>query len=320
MGRTRTVATSESRTRPPSGVSIGICRTLLTEARLRGHERALVVGAATGYAAAVLARLVRALVALEEDEELVAFARKALAGSGVDLVRGPLAKGWAKGAPYDFILIDGAVEQVPAEIVAQAAEGASIALALLDRGVSRLAIGRVVAGALAHGRELDLRAAWPLVAGAFFVSMVAADLVSGIVHWLADTWALFTATVTFGSVPESRLGPETGATNSVFPDMVLIFQVLTVPLFGLVTEIESLLAKPSAVHPGPFAGMLMVRNPKGSMPTVTEPWYGTLAPPCKLIAEVVLASSVLLPLNLVVPLKVMGPAAGLLRLILKLLA
>src|SRR5437763_7608360 len=71
---------------------------LLTEARLRGHERALVVGAATGYAAAVLARLVRALVAHEEDEELVAFARKALAGSGVDLVRGPLAKGWAKGA------------------------------------------------------------------------------------------------------------------------------------------------------------------------------------------------------------------------------
>ena len=119
---------------------------LLTEARLRGHERALVIGAATGYAAAVLARLVGAVVALEEDEELFAFARKALGGSGVELVRGPLAKGYAKGAPYDFILIDGAVEQLPTAIVAQAAEGAAIALALLDRGVSRLAIGRVVAG------------------------------------------------------------------------------------------------------------------------------------------------------------------------------
>src|SRR4051812_11414158 len=72
-------------------------------------------GAAPVLPGGVLPRLVRALVALEEDEELVAFARKALAGSGVDLVRGPLARGGAKGAPYDFILIDGAVEQVPAE-------------------------------------------------------------------------------------------------------------------------------------------------------------------------------------------------------------
>ena len=61
--------------------------------------------------------------------------------------RGPLAKGYAKGAPYDFILIDGAVEQVPRPIVEQAGEGATIALALLDEGVSRLAAGRVVAGA-----------------------------------------------------------------------------------------------------------------------------------------------------------------------------
>jgi protein-L-isoaspartate(D-aspartate) O-methyltransferase len=120
---------------------------LLTEARLRGHERALVIGAATGYSAVVLSRLVASVVALEEDEELVAFAREALDGSGVALVRGPLAKGHAKAAPYDFILIDGAVQQVPPAIVEQVADGGAIALALLDQGVSRLAIGRVVAGA-----------------------------------------------------------------------------------------------------------------------------------------------------------------------------
>jgi protein-L-isoaspartate(D-aspartate) O-methyltransferase len=120
---------------------------MLTEARLRGHERALVIGAATGYSAALLARLVTSVVALEEDEDLFAFARKALAGSGVETVRGPLAKGYAKGAPYDFILIDGAAEQVPPSIVAQARDGGIIALALLEEGVSRLAVGRVAAGA-----------------------------------------------------------------------------------------------------------------------------------------------------------------------------
>jgi protein-L-isoaspartate(D-aspartate) O-methyltransferase len=120
---------------------------LLTEARLSGHERALVIGAATGYSAAVLARLVGSVVALEEDDELVAFAKAALVGSGVALVKGPLAKGWAKGAPYDVVLIDGAVETVPQGIVDQVADGGEIALALLDQGVSRLAIGRVTGGA-----------------------------------------------------------------------------------------------------------------------------------------------------------------------------
>lgn len=120
---------------------------LLTEAQLRGDERALVIGAGSGYAAAVLARLAGSVVALEGDKALAAIARAALAGTAVTLVEGPLAKGWSAGGPYDFILIDGAVEHLPQAIVDQAADGARIGLALLDRGVTRLAMGRVVAGA-----------------------------------------------------------------------------------------------------------------------------------------------------------------------------
>ena len=120
---------------------------LLTEAQLQGDERALVIAAGTGYAAAVLARLVGSVTAVEEDKALTAFAREALADTAVTLVEGPLAEGWAAGAPYDFILIDGAVEYLPQAIIDQAADGARIGLALLDRGVTRLAMGRVVAGA-----------------------------------------------------------------------------------------------------------------------------------------------------------------------------
>src|SRR5687767_9105177 len=81
---------------------------LLTEAHPAPSDRALVVGAATGYAAAVLGRLVGHVVALEEDEELAARARAALAAlpaedkGSVELVRGPFAKGWKKGEPYDL--------------------------------------------------------------------------------------------------------------------------------------------------------------------------------------------------------------------------
>lgn len=132
---------------------------MLSEARLSGSERALVIGAATGYSAAVLARLAASVVALEEDPVLAGFARAALAGTGVELVEGPLTEGHAAGAPYDFVLIDGAVEQVPQAIADQVADGGEIALALIDRGISRLCIGRVVAGAFGAQCYSDAAAA-----------------------------------------------------------------------------------------------------------------------------------------------------------------
>ena len=114
---------------------------LLSEARPVAGERVLVVGAATGYSAAVLARLVGPLTALEEDAELAALAKAALAGTAVRLVQGPLAKGWRKGAPYDLILIDGAVETMPKALIDQLVEGGRIATALIDDGVTRLCVG-----------------------------------------------------------------------------------------------------------------------------------------------------------------------------------
>jgi protein-L-isoaspartate(D-aspartate) O-methyltransferase len=102
----------------------------------------LLIGAATGYAAAVLKRLVASVVAIEEDAELHASAREALAGTGVELIKGPLARGCAKGAPYDLIVIDGAVEFVPDAIVQQLSEKGRLAAAMLDNGVARISVGR----------------------------------------------------------------------------------------------------------------------------------------------------------------------------------
>ncbi|HEX8641531.1 MAG TPA: protein-L-isoaspartate O-methyltransferase [Allosphingosinicella sp.] len=135
---------------------------MLTEAHLTGDERALVIGAATGYSAAVLDRLVRSVVAVEEVPQLADFARSALAGTGVELVEGALQAGHPAGAPYDFILIDGAVEYVPQVIVDQVADGGQFALALVEpgvRGVSRLCVGRVVAGAFGTSAFADVAAA-----------------------------------------------------------------------------------------------------------------------------------------------------------------
>ncbi|WP_404339123.1 protein-L-isoaspartate O-methyltransferase [Sphingomonas sp. MMS12-HWE2-04] len=120
---------------------------LITEAQLRAEDRVLLVGAAGGYTAAVLAPLVQSVVALEEEESLLAIARGALAGEPkVELVQGPLAAGWAQGGPYDLIVVDGAAEELPAALVDQLRPDGRIVSGVFDRGVTRLASGRRTQG------------------------------------------------------------------------------------------------------------------------------------------------------------------------------
>ncbi len=81
-------------------------------------ERVLIVGAGTGYSAAVFSAIGCAVTALEEPGPLAELAQSALAATspGVSLVLGSLAAGWAAGAPYDIVLIDGAVPEIPAAL------------------------------------------------------------------------------------------------------------------------------------------------------------------------------------------------------------
>ena len=81
-------------------------------------ERALVVAAGPGYGAALLAACEARVTALEEAASLQAIARSLLAelAPSVRLVSGPLAAGWPPGAPYDVILIEGAVQEIPPAI------------------------------------------------------------------------------------------------------------------------------------------------------------------------------------------------------------
>ena len=131
---------------------------LLTEARVREGDKALVIGAGSGYSAAVLAELGAVVTALEEDKDLAGKATP-----GVTRVSGPLAKGWAKGAPYDLILFDGAAEQIPATIVAQLAEGGRLAAPIVQNGVTRLALGRKAGGGFGMQSFADAEA--PILPG-----------------------------------------------------------------------------------------------------------------------------------------------------------
>jgi protein-L-isoaspartate(D-aspartate) O-methyltransferase len=111
---------------------------LLTQMAPERGQRALVVGAGTGYSAALLAAMGLEVVAVESAPELAGKAREL----GIEVIEGALEAGHREGAPYDQILIDGAVEMLPDGIIAQLADGGRLGTALVDRGVTRLIVGR----------------------------------------------------------------------------------------------------------------------------------------------------------------------------------
>jgi protein-L-isoaspartate(D-aspartate) O-methyltransferase len=86
----------------------------------------LVVGAGAGYGAVVLDRVGAKVVALETPgprADALGAGLAAARASAVTVAAGPLGEGWAAAAPYDVVLIEGAVEQIPEALTAQLAEG-----------------------------------------------------------------------------------------------------------------------------------------------------------------------------------------------------
>jgi protein-L-isoaspartate(D-aspartate) O-methyltransferase len=99
---------------------------MLAEAAPTSADTVLIVSGSAGY----LAALVRPLVGTVE-------------------IRDPADTAKLKQGAYSLILIDGAAEELPPSIATALAEGGRIVGGLVERGVTRLAIGRAAAGAVA---------------------------------------------------------------------------------------------------------------------------------------------------------------------------
>jgi protein-L-isoaspartate(D-aspartate) O-methyltransferase len=139
---------------------------LIQGADVRPGDRVLDVGCGTGYSAAVLTHMGAAVVALEEDADLAQRAEAALAATGagagqVALVRGPLTAGWPAAAPYDLILLDGAIEVAPDALGRQLKPNGRLAT-IFGRGpATKAMIFRPIEGHLV-GRPIFDAAAPPL--------------------------------------------------------------------------------------------------------------------------------------------------------------
>ena len=125
--------------------------------QVRAGETALVVAAGTGYAAALLATIGATVTAVEDDPALLAIARIALPPS-VALIEAPPQHGCPDRGPYDIILIDGAVPEIPDAITQQLKPAGRIAAVIAKPG--RCATGvlgeAVTVGGMTHMRTQSL--------------------------------------------------------------------------------------------------------------------------------------------------------------------
>jgi protein-L-isoaspartate(D-aspartate) O-methyltransferase len=115
---------------------------LLQLAAILPGDVVLDLGCGMGYSSVVLSLIAGRVVALEEDAELAAAAEsnlRALGTVNAEVVRGPLAQGWPKAAPFDVIVINGAIEEEPAALVKQLKSGGRLVTIWRD-------------GAAGHGR------------------------------------------------------------------------------------------------------------------------------------------------------------------------
>ncbi|MGD9878957.1 MAG: protein-L-isoaspartate O-methyltransferase [Reyranella sp.] len=131
-------------------------------------DKALVVASGRGYGAALLSKLVKSVVAVESDANLAAAAErtaKELALPGVRQVVGPLEDGDRWSGPFEAILIEGAVRQVPQAILGQLASGGRLATVVAGpEGVLGVAQLFVKEGDVASARPL-FDAGTPLLPG-----------------------------------------------------------------------------------------------------------------------------------------------------------
>ncbi|WP_306116464.1 MULTISPECIES: protein-L-isoaspartate O-methyltransferase [unclassified Roseovarius] len=122
---------------------------MLDALEIRGDELVLDIGSALGYSAAVMARMAEAVVAVEDNADMVAEATGLLVENGADNVilhEGPLTAGAPEHGPYDVITIQGAVEHLPEGLTDQLKDGGRIGCLFMEGALGVVRVGYKIDG------------------------------------------------------------------------------------------------------------------------------------------------------------------------------
>jgi protein-L-isoaspartate(D-aspartate) O-methyltransferase len=130
---------------------------MLQFAELDPSDRVLDIGAASGYGAAILSKLVSQVVAVEQDAGLAALARQKLAGlENVTINENALAQGSQHSGMFDLIIIEGRINEVPIELFSQVKDGGRVVAVIGARDNAQCCVYRI------SGRTHTMRAAFDI--------------------------------------------------------------------------------------------------------------------------------------------------------------
>ena len=147
-------------------ITPAVLAKMLQAAEIKATDRVLVVGCATGYAAAVVARFASEVFATESDPVLVEKAAAAMAevGSGSVGVRAAgAAEGAPENAPFDVIVLNGATEIAPKQLYDQLRDGGRLVGVFATERPSRAMIVTRAHGDVGYRTLFD--AAAPILPG-----------------------------------------------------------------------------------------------------------------------------------------------------------
>ena len=122
---------------------------MLDAVDIQRSELVLDVGCGFGYSSAIIGKFAEAVVALEENEFIALEAETTLASEGclnTAVIQGKLQDGAEQHAPFDVIIIEGAVDEIPTALVAQLANGGRMVAVFNEKGQGVVRVGYKTGG------------------------------------------------------------------------------------------------------------------------------------------------------------------------------
>ena len=114
---------------------------IISALNISNEENVLVIGSSTGYSSAIISRLAETVISIEEDQELLDFSEEAIKKNGIDnivFINNPMIEGCSEQEPFNAIIIEGAIDEVPAKILNQLEDNGRLIAMINNKGVSNV--------------------------------------------------------------------------------------------------------------------------------------------------------------------------------------
>ena len=114
---------------------------IISALNISNEENVLVIGSSTGYSSAIISRLAETVIAIEEDKELLDFSEEAIKMNGIDnvvFINNAIIEGCSEQGPFNAILIEGAIDEVPPKILNQLEHNGRLIAMINDNGISNV--------------------------------------------------------------------------------------------------------------------------------------------------------------------------------------